>query len=83
MSLQVVLIITNSADTDEMQHYAAFLHGLHSMPKNPFRDFQYTRLDLKICSLAENDVTDIVFAYFLKEKIFSHLCPCKIGCQLM
>ena len=29
MSLKIVLILANSADPDEMQHYAAFHHGLH------------------------------------------------------
>ena len=30
-----------SADSDEMQHYAAFHLGLHCLPKYPFRSFQY------------------------------------------
>ena len=29
LSLRVVLILANSADPDEMQHYAAFHLGLH------------------------------------------------------
>ena len=37
MSLKVVLILANSADPDEMQHYAAFHLGLHCLPKNLFR----------------------------------------------
>ena len=36
------LILANSAGHDEMQHYAAFHHGHHSLPKNRFRGFQYT-----------------------------------------
>ena len=37
LSLKVVLILTNSADPDEMQHYAAFHLDLHCLTKNPFR----------------------------------------------
>ena len=33
MSLKVVLILANSTDPDEMQHYAAFHLGLHCLPK--------------------------------------------------
>ena len=33
LSLKVVLILANSADPDEMQHYAAFHLGLHCLPK--------------------------------------------------
>ena len=43
VSLKVVLILANSADIDEMQHYAAFHLGLHYLPKYPFRVFQYTK----------------------------------------
>ena len=43
MSLKVVLIVANSADPDEMQHYAAFHLGLSCMPKYTFRDFQQTK----------------------------------------
>ena len=32
LSLKVVLILANSADPDEMQHYAAFHLGLHCLP---------------------------------------------------
>ena len=38
-----VLILANSADPDEMQHYAAFRLGPHCLPKYPFRGFQYTK----------------------------------------
>ena len=38
--MKVVLIIANSADPDEMQHYAAFHLGLHCLPKYPFRVFK-------------------------------------------
>ena len=33
MSLKVVIILTNSADPDEMSPYAAFCRGLHCLPK--------------------------------------------------
>ena len=35
------LILTNSADPDEMQHYAAFHLGLYRLPKFSFKGFQY------------------------------------------
>ena len=43
LSLKIVSILANSADTDEMQHYAAFHLGCHSFPKYLFRGFQYTK----------------------------------------
>ena len=33
LSLQIVLISTNSADPDKTQHYAAFYLGLHCLSK--------------------------------------------------
>ena len=42
-SLMFVLIFTNSADPDEMQHYAAFHLGLQCLPEYQFRGFQYTK----------------------------------------
>ena len=39
LSLKIVLILANSADPDEMQHYAAFFLGLHCLPKYPFTGF--------------------------------------------
>ena len=39
----VVLILANSADTDEIQHYAAFHLGLHCLSKYPIRGFQNTK----------------------------------------
>ena len=33
LSLKVVFIIANSLDPDEMQHHAAFHHGLHCLLK--------------------------------------------------
>ena len=43
LSLEFVLILADSADPDEMQHYAAFHLGLPCLPKYPFRGFQYTK----------------------------------------
>ena len=42
-NLKVVWILANSADPEEMQHYAAFHLGLHCLPKHLFRGFQYTK----------------------------------------
>ena len=36
------LILSNSADPDEMQQHAAFHLGLHCLPMHPFRGFLYT-----------------------------------------
>ena len=44
LSLKNVLILANSEDQDEMQHYAAFHLGLHCLQKYPFRGFQYKRV---------------------------------------
>ena len=43
LSVRVVLILANSADPDQMQHYAAFHLGLHCLPKYLFSGFQYTK----------------------------------------
>ena len=37
LSMKVVLNLTNNADPDEMQHYAAFHLGLHCLPKYTFK----------------------------------------------
>ena len=37
-----VLIFANSADPDEMHHYAEFHLGLHCLKKYPLSGFQYT-----------------------------------------
>ena len=39
MSLEVLLILENSADYDEIQHYAVFYLGLHCLSKYPLRGF--------------------------------------------
>ena len=41
---EVVLILTNSADPDEMQHCAAFYLGLHCLSKYPFGGFKNTKV---------------------------------------
>ena len=41
--LKVVVNLANSADPDEMQHYAAFHLGHHCLPKYRFKGFQYTK----------------------------------------
>ena len=46
LSLKVVLILANSADPDEMQHYAAFHLVLHCLPKYMFRGFTVQRVKL-------------------------------------
>ena len=43
LSMKAVLISANSADPDEMQHYAAFHLGLRCLSKFPFRGFQFTK----------------------------------------
>ena len=45
LSMKIVFILANSADPDEIQHYAAFHLDLHCLPKYmySFRDFQYTK----------------------------------------
>ena len=43
LPLKVVLILANSADPDEIQHYAAFHLGLHCLPIYPFRGLPYTK----------------------------------------
>ena len=35
--LSLNIVLANSADPDEMQHYGAFHLGLHCLPKYPFR----------------------------------------------
>ena len=43
LSLKIVLILANSVDPDEMQHYAAFHLDLDCSPKYPFSGLQYTK----------------------------------------
>ena len=40
LSLKIDSVLANSADPNEMPHYAAFHLGLHCLPKNLFRGFQ-------------------------------------------
>ena len=46
LSLRFVLILANSADSDEMQHYAAFHLGLHFLQKNTLRVSRIHRFKL-------------------------------------
>ena len=39
LSLKAILILSNSADSDEMQRYTSFHLALHCLPKYPFRGF--------------------------------------------
>ena len=43
ISLKAVLVVANSADPHEMQHYPAFHLSLYSLPKSPCRGFQETK----------------------------------------
>ena len=52
LSMRVVLILANSADPDEMQHYAAFHLGLHCLSK-----FQYK-------ANKKNHMNNQTFAYW-------------------
>ena len=38
--LKIDFVVANSADPDEMPHYAAFHLGLHCLPKYLFRGFR-------------------------------------------
>ena len=40
---KIVFILVNSADLDEMLHFAAFHLGLHCLLQYFFRGFQYTK----------------------------------------
>ena len=44
LSLKIVLNLANSAEPDEMQHYAAFHLGLHCLQKYSFRGFPNTKV---------------------------------------
>ena len=43
LSMTVGLILANSVDPDEMQHYAPFHLGLHSLQMYPFRALLNTK----------------------------------------
>ena len=47
LTSKLVLILLNSADPGEMQHYAAFHQGLHCLPKYLFRSFDEFILKIK------------------------------------
>ena len=52
MSSKVVLILANSVDPDEMQHYAAFHLGHHCLPTYPLGGYQYTKAPVACLALA-------------------------------
>ena len=37
LTLKIIFVLANSADSDEMPHYAAFHLGFHCLPKKAFR----------------------------------------------
>ena len=41
--LKIDFVLANSADPDEMPHYAAFHLGLHCLPRYPITDFSSTK----------------------------------------
>ena len=41
LSMNIVLIVANSADPDEMQHYALFRLGFHYLPKFRLKQFSW------------------------------------------
>ena len=43
LSLKINIVLANSADPDEMLHYAPFQLGLHCLLKYPFRGFWSTQ----------------------------------------
>ena len=43
LSLKIYFVLANSADPDEMLHYAAFHLGLHCLPNCPFRGLGSTK----------------------------------------
>ena len=49
LPLKVVLVLSNSADPNEMQHYAAFHLGLHSLPNNTFKGFTVYKALFSVC----------------------------------
>ena len=75
LSLKDVLNLANSADPDEMQHYAAFHLGLHCLPKDPFRDFRYTKYKVEgwcfISCLIYS--MSIIILYIMMEDNLSHV----------
>ena len=48
-SLKIDIVLANSADPDEMPHYAAFHLGLLCLPKYPFLGFLVFK-GLKLCN---------------------------------
>ena len=54
LSLKFVLILANSADPYEMQHYATFHLGLHFLQKHSFKGLQNLGLKCTIPGLQIN-----------------------------
>ena len=60
------LNLANSADSDEMQQYAAFHLGLHCLPKYLYRGFPvYERLNSHVPCLKVNSMLKILRFYRL------------------
>ena len=58
LPLKVVLTLANSADSDEMQHYAAFCLGLHCLSKG----YQYTKgKNIKCVNIYYFDLRSYIF----------------------
>ena len=71
--LNVFFTFTNSVDTDEMQHYAAFHLGLHCLQKYSFRGFpEYKGLnnDLTHCMLGNFSCFYVVCYFFFHNQLF-------------
>ena len=77
--LEDIVILLNSADLDEMQHYASFHLCLHCFPKYPFRGFQYTKRAVikkepfvvpMFCAFKVKEQTSV---YFTKEHILNNI----------
>ena len=43
LSLMINIVLANSANPDEVPHYAAFHLGIHCLAKYTFRGFQSTK----------------------------------------
>ena len=78
-SVNIVFILANSADTDDMQHYAASFHlGLHCLANLSLRGFQNTsktsayflRFDIKLKK--PRSEFDLVTVLVSKQSFFQH-----------
>ena len=64
----IVLILTNSADPDEMQHYAAFHQDLHWFPKYSFRGLQRVKPEEKIHLIQRIKLPNLL----VQKKLYMH-----------